>query len=875
MFKISIFNSIQDQFMKYFLLFVLFLTKLPLFSQIIDNFSDGDFTNAPTWTGTTADYIVNASNELQLNNSIASNSYLSTPHGLSDFNDKEWKIWVKQSFSPSSSNFGRVFLTADNADLTLVQNGFYLQFGEAGSTDAVRLFKMVSGVSTELVAGPTGQIANSFTVGIRVLRDNGANWSLMIDAAGGTNYALAGTVNDSDNLLGTHFGVVQVYTASNANKFFYDDIFVGDEIVDVTPPTLVSATAINANLIDVLFDEPVDQITAETIGNYDIQPFQSATAAVRDGSNNALVHITPASPLINGNTYTLFSNLVEDISGNPSGSQSVNFTYLVAEVPVAGDVVINEFMCDPSPVVGLKDVEYVEIYNRSNKVFNVNGWKLGDASSFGTVQNAWLMPNEYLVLTATANVDSFAVATPVTSFPSLNNSDDAVVLYDNSGTKLDSIFYTISWYHDVNKDDGGYSLERINPDDPCTDISDWKASEATNGGTPGTVNSVFDLTPDSQTPIITSIIASAPSLIEVYFNEGMDPVSLTNSTVITSPTLTVQNKFFTGAFPTSVSINFNEVLVGSQSYQLELQNVADCWMNAVNLASAFALPETAVAGDVIINEIMFDPLTGGSDWVELYNNSNKLIDLFEWQLAKISNGAIGNNDVIDQHYLLQPGDYVVLTENISQIIQNYPASVIGKFLETNVPSYNNDSSTVYLLDNQIFPPNQIMDKVSYQDDWHFKLLDSKDGKSLERIDPNGLSDDKNNWHTAAESVGFATPGAENSQLNPAVTNGAFSFTSETISPDNDGMEDVLQVNYEMNEAGYIGNFVIYDDRGRKIATVFRSELLASRGTFTWDGVRDDNTKASIGQYIALFEAFNIDGGVVFSKKKAFVVAGRL
>lgn len=861
--------------MKYFLIFVLFLTGSPLFSQINDDFSDGDFSNSPVWAGTNADFIVNASFELQLNNSVASTSYLATPHGLSTMDNQEWTFLTRQTFAPSGSNFGRVYLTADNADLTVVQNGFYIQLGEAGSTDAVRLFKMVSGVSTEILAGPVGQIAGSSAVGIRVVRDNSANWNLMIDATGGTSYTPAGIINDATSLLGTHFGVMQVYTASNANKFFYDNIYVGDEIVDLTPPTLLSAVAINANLIDVLFDEPVDQITAETVGNYDIQPFQSAASIVRDGSNLALLHITPSSTLINGNTYTLFSDLVEDISGNVSGSQNVNFTYLVAETPVAGDVVINEFMCDPTPVVGLKSVEYVEIYNRSNKIFNVSGWKLGDASSFGTAQNGWLLPNDYIVLTATANVDSFAVATAVTSFPSLNNSDDAVVLYDNGGNKLDSIFYSISWYHDTNKDDGGYSLERVNPDDPCTDITDWKASNNSNGGTPGAINSVYDNTADVQAPSITQIIASAPSLIEVFFNEGMDPSSLTNSIVVTSPILTVQNKYFTGDIPTSLFINFNEVLVGSQSYQIELQNVADCWMNTVNLGSTFALAETAVKGDVIINEIMFDPLTGGSDWVELYNNSDKLIDLFEWQLAKLSDGLIANNDVIEQHYLLEPGDYVVLTENISQITQNYPATVLGKFIETDVPSYSNDSSSVYLLDNQIFPPNNVMDKVSYEDDWHFRLLDATKGKSLERLDPNGVSDDKNNWHTAAEAIGFATPGGENSQLNPAVSNGTFSFTSETVSPDNDGMEDVLQINYEMAEAGYIGNFTIYDDRGRKIATVFQSELLASRGTFTWDGVRDDNTKASIGLYVALFEAFNIDGGAVFSKKKAFVVAGRL
>lgn len=861
--------------MKYFLIFVLFLTHSSLFSQINDDFTDGDFANSPTWSGTDADFIVNGSEELQLNNSIAGSSYLSTPHGLSTIDTKEWKFWVKQTFSPSSSNYGRVYLTSDAADLTLVQNGFYLQFGEAGTTDAVRLFKMVSGVSTEILAGPLGQIANSFTVGIRVIRDNSANWSLMIDVSGGTNYTLAGTINEPANLIGTHFGVAQVYTASNANKFFYDNIYVGDEIVDLTPPALVSATAINANLIDVLFDEPLDQITAETIGNYDIQPFLSAASATLDGTNLALVHIVPSTALVNGNSYTLFSDLVEDNAGNASGSQSTNFTYLVAETPVAGDVVINEFMCDPTPVIGLKDAEYVEIYNRSNKIFNVSGWKLGDASSFGTAQNGWFLPNEFIVLTATANVDSFAVATAVTSFPSLNNSDDAIVLYDDSGNRLDSIFYTIGWYQDTAKDDGGYSIERINPDDPCTDISDWRASNNSNGGTPGSINSVYDISPDTQAPNITQIIASAPSTIEVFFNEGMDPNSLTSSTINTSPVLTVQSKFFVSDFPTSMIVNFNEVLTGSQTYQIELQNLSDCWLNSTILNSTFVLAETAESGDVIINEIMFDPLTGGSDWVELYNNSDKIIDLFEWQIAKNKDGVIDDNEIIDEHYLLAPGDYVVLTENTSHIIQNYSASVIGKFIEMNLPSYNNDSSTVYIIDNQIFPPNNVIDKVSYKDEWHFKLLDNTDGKSLERIDPNGVSSDKNNWHTAAEAIGFATPGGENSQFSPTVTNGTFSFTSETISPDNDGVEDVLQVNYEMAESGYIGNFTIYDDRGRKIATVFESELLASRGTFTWDGVRDDNTKASIGLYVAVFEAFNIDGGSVFSQKKAFVVGGKL
>jgi flagellar hook assembly protein FlgD len=146
---------------------------------------------------------------------------------------------------------------------------------------------------------------------------------------------------------------------------------------------------------------------------------------------------------------------------------------------------------------------------------------------------------------------------------------------------------------------------------------------------------------------------------------------------------------------------------------------------------------------------------------------------------------------------------------------------------------------------------------------------------LERIGFDGNSNDINNWHSAAEAVGFATPGTKNSQYYPALETGDFSFTSETISPDSDGYEDILQVYYEMSEPGLLGTFTIYDDRGRKITELFANELLATSGSFKWDGVTEENTKASIGTYVAVFEAFNINGGLIFTKRKTFVVAGKL
>lgn len=855
----------------YFLLLSVFFS-VTVAAQITDDFSDGDFTNNPNWLGTTADFIVNTSQQLQLNNTIAATSYLTSQHNLSSLNAKEWRIWVKQTFSPSSSNYGRVYLTADNSDLTLVQNGYYLQFGEANAIDAIRLFKLEAGLASQLCAGIDGQIANSFTANVKVKRDALGNWSLFADLTGGQNFVLQGTANDPSALLGTHFGILDVYTSSNASKFFYDNIYIGNEILDLTSPVLSNASVISSNQVDATFDEAITTLSAENISNYSISSGISIASATLDAINPSLVHFGLTNNLTNGNTYTFSSNNISDLAGNISGNQSVNFQYLVSDSVVKGDVIITEFFPDPSPVIGLPEVEFVEIYNSSNKIFNLNGWKIGDASADGTISSAWLLPGEYMVLTANANDSLFTMtdATGVTSFPSLNNSGDDVVLKDSFGHILDKLTYTDDWYQDAVKADGGFTLELINPNDPCSDVSNWIASVSNAGGTPGFQNSVFDISPDITAPQVTLWLALAPNFLEVHFSEGMDSSSLMNAIFNFSPTLSIQNKFIQGAYPNKMILQFNEILVPSLVYNVTLTNIGDCWLNYSNENGQFALADVPSKGDVVINEILQNPLNGGQDWLELYNNSNKIFNLKDWQFANFDNDTIDNFKPIQTDFFLFPHDYIVLGKDSNFVKANYPVSVEGKFLYTELPSYNNDSGSVYLIYN-----SEIIDKVSYLDAWHFDLLDNTDGVSLERIDPNGESSSSFNWHSAAEGIGFATPGRVNSQFLSAVSNGTITLTNDVFSPDNDGFEDVIQISYEMNEPGLLGKATIFDDRGRMIRKIFSNQLLGSKGTFSWDGVTDSQVKASIGVYVILFEAFSTDGSVIFTTKKAVTLAGRL
>jgi hypothetical protein len=478
-------------------------------------------------------------------------------------------------------------------------------------------------------------------------------------------------------------------------------------------------------------------------------------------------------------------------------------------------------------------------------------------------------------LTANANIGLFTNVAGVTSFPSLNNAGDQLILKDETGLQIDRLTYTDEWYQDPNKQNGGYSLERINLNDPCSNYDNWSASNDPSGGSPGTINSIFSAAPDQSNPSVLSLIALNPNFLEVSFSEGMDSLSLANTQIIASPNLTVQQTFIQEVNdnpngPPQMIIQFNENFIPSTTYQIQLGPVSDCWQNDTTIIGQFTLPEQAQVGDIVINEILSNPLYGGQDFIELYNRSSKVIDLKDWQIANYYNDTISNLKTISNHFILEPNSYVALSEDTSFLLENYPASVTGRMIQMDLPSYNIDSGTVYVFYN-----SEQIDRVSYSEDWQFSLLDNTDGVSLERIDPYGPSNDADNWHSAAESIGFATPGRVNSQFQYIGNSESISLQKDIFSPDQDGFEDVLIVNYAFTQSGLLGKAKIYDDFGREVKSLFSNELLGTTGFFTWDGVNADQAKAPVGIYVLYIEVFGTDGSVILAKKIAFTLAGKL
>ncbi|CAG5077156.1 lamin tail domain-containing protein [Parvicella tangerina] len=859
----------------YVLLFGLMIGSCSIFAQVNDDFSDGDFTTNPTWSGDVSLFTVTGG-QLQSQSSGAATYYLSTPCTIAT--DAEWTYYFDFQFSTSGANYCDFYLMADNSDLNNVSNGYFVRMG--GTNDEISLYKVVAGTETMIIDGADGLINSSSSnpFRVKVTRDVSDNWTLQYDDLGSSptgGYVSGGFVNDGSITSSSHMGMLieQSGAASPINAHFFDDIHADNIAPDVTPPTVTNVTVVSATELTVFFDEPLDVATAELASNYAANNGLAISSATVNGGNPAQVDLVFSTPFSQGVTNTLTVSNVEDLAGNSMTSSDHDFLYFVAVPAAYGDVLINEIFADPSPQYGLPSAEYIELYNASSSPFDLDGWVFSDASSSATLPSHVLMPGEVVAIADDDYVLDFSIFNNVifvSSLPSLNNSSDDLALEDGSATLVDAVSYSDSWYRDGIKDDGGYSLELINPELPCSGAANWIASNSPDGGTPGEQNSVFDNSPDVTAPALISETVIDLNSLEVCFDESIDTAGVTISD------FAMNNGNSIAAMNWSVDLTCVELTTSNNLdtgtiYTVTITGMKDCSGNSGVLTTEIVLPSAPVQGDLIINEVLFNPVTGGDDFVEIYNNSDKYIDLFGAFLANWDDGIIDNYKEIEEHRLMSPGDFVVLTKDSADIKTNFFSVGVGTFLEmSTLPTYANDSGTVYL----VLPDSVISDQFSYDEDMHYPLIKDVDGVSLERIDFNRSTNDETNWHSAAENMGWGTPGLTNSQYYPGmITDDMVTLTPDVFSPDNDGVDDVLNISYALDAPGYVGNITIFDREGRVVKYVLQNELLSTDGIITWDGTNNNREKAPIGVYVVYFEVFDLNGNVS-GVKKSTVVAGR-
>lgn len=853
------------------LFLLLFLLPISLLAQVTDDFSDGDFTQHPAWSGTMDKFIVNSNLQLQLNAEEAGTAFLSLP--FTEFESMEWHFWIREAFAPSGNNFTDVWLCADNADLSQVTQGYFLHFGEAGSNDAIELFRKDAEGQQSVCRGTEGAIAASFQVAVKVNCDREGNWTLQTCYDNSGIYIVEAQGVDDTYARSGHFGLHSTFTASNAKKVYFDDVYVGPRIIDHDPPTLLNCSVVDATHLQLSFNEALDETSALNPTNYSIDNGMGHPASVGFGENQAMVVLKLEREIGNGVNYTLNICNIKDLWGNVMEATSTTFSiYEASEY----DMVINEIMADPTPVVGLPEWEYVELYNTTSYAIDLEGWQIQIGSNDNTFGSHVLPPHGYLILChrdAVQELKTFGECVGFSSF-SVGNTSSAMYLYSKEGVLVSRVNFSSSWYHDSDKNNGGWSVEQIDPLNPCAGASNWTASVDASGGTPGRLNSVNG--ENSLSPKVERISMFSNYIVQLWFDQQMNPASLmeTQNYLVEALDEHPEQANFNPNDAAFVELIFSHGFEEGRVYTLIINNVANCVGTSIEAETRvqFGIPNEIAEGEILINEILFDPISPGVDYVELYNNTDKTFDLSTLMLGVVRESFPNPADttlkeISGDSRLFLPQTYVLLSSNSEIVGQQYECPTDNFVQMASFPSYANSGGTAILMGKD----GTVVDQMYFSENMHYPLLKVTKGVSLERVAFDQPSMNADNWHSAAERVGFGTPGYANSMMqNAEPSQDEISISPDVFSPDGDGFDDACFINYRFDAAGYTMNTYIFNVAGQLVRHLVKGELVGQEGSVLWNGLDNNGNRVPVGVYVVVTEVFNFDGKVKQFKNAAVV-----
>lgn len=369
--------------------------------------------------------------------------------------------------------------------------------------------------------------------------------------------------------------------------------------------------------------------------------------------------------------------------------------------------------------------------------------------------------------------------------------------------------------------------------------------------------------------------ASDPTHVTLVFDEPLDSA---NAATAASYSLS-DGVSITNALPLSVSfdrvsLTLSTALLANKIYTVTANTVTDCSGNAIGSSKTAKVGLTARTDsfDIVVNEILFNPKPNGTDYVEFYNRSKKILNLKNAYIANRNTaGAVSSiAQFTAEDYLFFPGDYIVVTEDPTLVKRDHVANDGNAFLQIKtMPSFNDDKGNVIILNEQ----GIVVDEVKYSAKWHFALISNEEDVALERINPDAASV-QSNFYSAASSVGYGTPTYKNSQNRIDLeVQGSISITPSIVSPDNDGMDDFATIQYSFPEPGYVANITVFDAVGRPVRYLERNALSGVKGYYRWDGLGEKMQKLPVGIYIVYTEIFNLQGKTK-KFKNTIVVAGR-
>jgi hypothetical protein len=403
-------------------------------------------------------------------------------------------------------------------------------------------------------------------------------------------------------------------------------------------------------------------------------------------------------------------------------------------------------------------------------------------------------------------------------------------------------------------------------DNPFNEPDAWKASVDPSGGTPGRMNSAEIPSPDGKCPEVIAVWPQTPDMIRVLFNETVIPGDGVVWLIDGSETLPATSGDIADR---SLIIRLTvDLAPGSVNNLLIPSSITDFAGNRpCKTDLKTGLPSDPLPGEIMFNELLFDPSATCADYAELYNKSRRIFDL---SALSLTNGSgtwvIPMSDVPRQ---ILPGEYIALTTDRAAVLDHYNcADRFAVYEVDRLPSMPDDEGSLVLYSRQL----SVIDRVDYTSSMHLLFLSGTEGIALEKVSPELSSGVPGNWHSASESCGWGTPGAENSNLlnQPPAIDG-MQLSSSRISPDCDGFEDILSVDVFPGGDDNVISVTVFNDRGYAVRRLAERFAAGEGARFVWDGTSDSGSRLPAGLYMIIADSFNAKGVTQRWKKVCAVV----
>jgi hypothetical protein len=552
-------------------------------------------------------------------------------------------------------------------------------------------------------------------------------------------------------------------------------------------------------------------------------------------------------------------------------------------IPGYSQIILTEIMFDADTLESHN--EFVEVYNAGDITINLAGWKIGDEIELDnlveTSQGLDLLPGQYAVILDgsyfgnstiyDALIPSEALVIKIDdgsfgSFGWSNSNPEPVKLVNPAGDTVQTYIYSID-------NSPGFSDEKIHLNNDNSP-ENWGNSTHFRG-TPGFRNSIapynFDVKIDSlwTTPDYPREYESFQihSLIK---NSGLNYIELITITIFNDFNNNQMADPGEAIFDSNVSVNLmpgdtlnfqadsDGLSSGSYLFGVILQYDQD-----ENPENDFGFLEFTVensAETLVINEIMYRPISGKSEWVELYNGSLNSIKLQNWSLADSRDTC----RVVDVNAYINGQDYFVISADSTIFdtfsVPDYKITIVKSF-----PTLNNDYDDLKILS----PSGRIVDRVTYSDSWMGREVEA--GISLERINPLISSSLAKNW-AASVNLRGGTPGELNSVFVEKKTSESLvNIEPNPFSPDGDGFEDVTILDYSLPILTGFLTIDIYDITGRRIKQLTNRLPVSQKGQVIWDGKNENGRVSRIGLYIIVIRVYDPSQNLFKELKKTVVL----